>query len=77
MPDNSDETYGFKNWRDPGAFTPQGIDGIINSLAFTAFSMQGMEIVGITVRLLYNLVIKWITQCFVYDRLVRLAIHER
>ncbi|KAJ8659339.1 hypothetical protein O0I10_005054 [Lichtheimia ornata] len=43
-----DETYGFKNWRDPGAFTPQGIDGIINSLAFTAFSMQGMEIVGIT-----------------------------
>lgn len=49
---NSDETYGFKNWRDPGAFTPQGIDGIINSLAFTAFSMQGMEIVGITVRLL-------------------------
>ncbi|KAI7884805.1 hypothetical protein K492DRAFT_142474, partial [Lichtheimia hyalospora FSU 10163] len=43
-----DETYGFKNWTDPGAFTPKGIDGIINSLAFTAFSMQGMEIVGIT-----------------------------
>jgi lysine-specific permease len=42
-----DTTYGFKYWRDPGAFS-NGVLGVINALVLAALSVQGSEIVGIS-----------------------------
>ena len=44
----SDETYGFKYWGGGGAF-PHGVLGVIDSFVLASFSMQGTEIIGITV----------------------------
>ena len=41
------EVYGFKFWRDPGAFS-NGALGVVNAFVLASFSMQGTEIVGIT-----------------------------
>lgn len=41
------EVYGFKYWKDPGAFS-NGVLGVINAFVLASFSMQGTEIVGIT-----------------------------
>ncbi|KAI8988966.1 amino acid permease/ SLC12A domain-containing protein [Pilobolus umbonatus] len=42
------EVYGFKYWSSPGAFSPDGVLGIVNAFVLASFSMQGTEIVGIT-----------------------------
>ncbi|KAI8877473.1 hypothetical protein K501DRAFT_198139 [Backusella circina FSU 941] len=39
--------YGFKYWKDPGAFS-NGALGVVNAFVLASFSMQGTEIVGIT-----------------------------
>ncbi|KAG1222993.1 hypothetical protein G6F35_004940 [Rhizopus arrhizus] len=41
------EVYGFKYWKDPGAFS-NGALGVVNAFVLASFSMQGTEIVGIT-----------------------------
>ncbi|KAI8060677.1 amino acid permease/ SLC12A domain-containing protein [Gongronella butleri] len=40
------EVYGFKYWRDPGAFS-NGFLGILNALVLSALTMAGTEIVGV------------------------------
>ncbi|KAL0096660.1 amino acid permease/ SLC12A domain-containing protein [Phycomyces blakesleeanus] len=40
-------TYGFKYWKDPGAFS-NGILGVINALVLAALSMTGTDIVGVS-----------------------------
>ncbi|ORX45470.1 lysine-specific permease [Hesseltinella vesiculosa] len=39
------EVYGFKYWKDPGAFS-NGFLGILNALVLSALTMAGTEIVG-------------------------------
>lgn len=39
--------YGFKYWRDPGAFS-NGVLGVINALVLAALSMTGTDIVGVS-----------------------------
>ncbi|KAI8374417.1 amino acid permease/ SLC12A domain-containing protein [Radiomyces spectabilis] len=41
------EVYGFKYWKDPGAFS-NGALGVVNAFVLASFSMQGTEIIGIT-----------------------------
>lgn len=44
---SSHEVFGFKYWKDPGAFS-NGALGVVNAFVLASFSMQGTEIVGIT-----------------------------
>lgn len=39
--------YGFKYWKDPGAFS-NGVLGVINALVLAALSMTGTDIVGVS-----------------------------
>lgn len=39
--------YGFKYWKDPGAFS-DGVLGVINALVLAALSMAGVEVVSVS-----------------------------
>lgn len=43
----SGEVYGFKYWKDPGAFS-HGVLGVINALVLAALTMTGTDIVGVS-----------------------------
>lgn len=43
----SGEVYGFKYWKDPGAFS-NGVLGVINALVLAALTMTGTDIVGVS-----------------------------
>lgn len=43
----SGTVYGFKYWKDPGAFS-NGVLGVINALVLAALSMTGTDIVGVS-----------------------------
>jgi lysine-specific permease len=43
----SGTVYGFKYWKDPGAFS-NGILGVVNALVLAALTMTGTDIVGVS-----------------------------